>query len=86
MGLSKENEGFENFILDKFIISSNLKMIRLNLNLTQSEMADILEISQPRYSNYERAKIMPSTFIIYVIGLKFKIKVDKLFKNMVFKK
>lgn len=79
LGLDKVNEGFDGYIIDKNIISNNLKNMRLNLRLTQKEMAEILEISQPRYCNYETGKVLPSTFIIYVIGLKFKIKVDKLF-------
>ena len=41
-------------------------------------MAEILEISQARYCNYENEKFLPTTDILYTLAKNLKLSVDKI--------
>ncbi len=78
LGLSDHNSFYENSKVDIKLISTNLKMIRKELKFTQIKMAEILEISQARYCNYENEKFLPTTDILYTLAKNLKLSVDKI--------
>lgn len=58
--------------------SKKLKKIRLSNNLTQSQLADILETTKQAISLYESGKSTPSIFILIKISEYFNISIDSL--------
>ena len=58
--------------------SDKLKKIRLSNNLTQSQLADILETTKQAISLYESGKSAPSIFILIKISEYFNISIDSL--------
>ena len=58
--------------------SNKLKKIRLSNNLTQSQLADILETTKQAISLYESGKSAPSIFILIKISEYFNISIDSL--------
>lgn len=78
LGLSDHNLFYENSKLDIKLISTNLKRIRKELKFTQIKMAEILEISQARYCNYENEKFLPTTDILYTLAKILNYQLIKL--------
>ena len=71
-GLTRDN----NYIavkIDKKRIGSNLKKIRIKLNLSQQQIADECMISQTTYSNYETGLYLINTLTLYTICKKHKL-------------
>lgn len=58
--------------------SNNLKFLRNNLNLTQSEVAEHLNISQGTYANYEAGKREPDYSLLLKISSFFNTPLDYL--------
>lgn len=78
LSLDDNNKRYQKSHLNVNIIGENLRRIRKNRKLTQEQMADILEISQARYSNYENAKFLITTDILYTLCKKLNISADKI--------
>lgn len=57
---------------------SKLKKIRLSNNLTQSQLAEILETTKQAISAYESGKIAPSLNSLIKLSEKFNISLDSL--------
>ena len=57
----------------------NLKEIRLNRGLTQTEVARHLGISQNTYSNYENENRNPDVGMLIKLADLFKVSIDELF-------
>ena len=72
-GLSSKNEYIKIDKLDKKKIGNNLKRIRVNLKMTQKQIADECMISQTTYSNYETGQYLITSLTLYTICLKHKI-------------
>lgn len=58
--------------------SDKLKKIRLSNNLTQTQLAKILETTKQAISLYESGKSTPSIFILIKISEYFNISIDSL--------
>ena len=66
-GLSSKNEYVKIDKLDKKKIGNNLKELRVNLKMTQKQIADECMISQTTYSNYETGQYLITTLTLYTI-------------------
>lgn len=64
--------------LNAKIIGSKLKSIRLKNNLTQAELAKILNTSQSNISSYESGKTLILTAFIYNFAKYFNVSLDYL--------
>lgn len=65
-------------MINKF--SKNLRLLRKQENLKQSELAEKLSTTQRKISYWENGKYMPSTDDLIVISDFFGISVDELIK------
>ena len=78
LGLSN-NKGFSNkTILNKNIIGNNIKYIRKINNLTQRDLAKILNTTHSAISAYENGKSLIITAFAYQLCKKFNISLDSL--------
>ena len=64
--------------LDKKIVGQRLKKIRKNNNLTQKELADILNTTQSTISDYENGMNLILTSFAYQVCLRYNISMDWL--------
>ena len=80
LGLSRSNNYIEIKKLNKETIGTNLKRIRVKLNLTQQQIADECAISQTTYSNYETGLYLINTLTLYTICLKHKLSFYDIIK------
>jgi transcriptional regulator with XRE-family HTH domain len=61
-------------------LGENLKRIRTNKNITQTELAETLGVDKSFVSNIENGKTNPTLSTITNLAKALKIKVDELFK------
>ncbi len=71
----KERDDF----LNEF--SVRLKDVRLTLKMTQDQFSKALEISKPTYVRYELGEMMPKIQILQVLGSKFNVNLNWLFRG-----
>lgn len=64
-------------------LGNNLKEIRKKNNLSQEDMANILNVTQACIAKYENGDIEISTSNLYKVSKKFKISLDKLCKTKI---
>ena len=64
--------------IDKNTIGNNIKFLRKKNNLTQSDLAKILNTSQSTISAYENGKSLVLTVFIYSLAHEFNLSIDKL--------
>ena len=64
--------------INKSLIKKRLKEVRLEYNLTQKKLADILHISPSTISEYEREAKLIATPFLYDICKKYNISADYL--------
>ncbi len=64
--------------LNKIMIGKNIHSIRKKHNLTQKDLALILNTSQSTISAYESGKTLVLTVFIYNLSIKFNLSVDKM--------
>lgn len=62
-------------------IGVKLMQLRLERNSSQSDIADLLNISQQAYSNYENGKSSPSFEMLMEISRIYAISIDELVGN-----
>ena len=79
-GLSSKNEYQKNDKLDKKKIGNNLKKIRVNLKMSQKQIADECMISQTTYSNYETGPSLITTLALYTFCYKHNISFYQILK------
>ncbi len=65
-------------ILNKKLIGSRLKEVRKNNNLTQKELADILNTTQSTISDYEKGNNLILTSFAYQVCLRYNVSMDWL--------
>ncbi len=61
-------------------LGSNLKTIRTSKNITQSELAELLDVDKSFVSNIENGKNNPTLSTITSLAKALKVPVDELFK------
>ena len=64
--------------LDRKIIGQNIKKIRLDNNITQKELATMLNTTQSVISAYEAGKTLILTAFAIELCLKYHVSLDKL--------
>lgn len=64
--------------ISKEQFAANLKSLRTEHGFTQEEMAELLGISRPAYTQYERMKTLPSTKNFVKLASFFDISVAAL--------
>lgn len=62
--------------IDKNILGSNLKEIRLKNNDTQEFISDTIKVDQSNYSKYELGKILIHTYPLIEFAKHYKISID----------
>lgn len=60
---------------------NNLRKLRLNKSITQTELAQKLHLSRTAISNYENGKVQPSLDTLIKISEIFEITIDELIKK-----
>ena len=60
------------------VLSRNLKILRKQKNLTQQQMANILNVSQQAYARYEKGDREPDLSTLIKLAEFFKISLDYL--------
>jgi putative transcriptional regulator len=60
-------------------VKNRLRKIRLEMDITQEEIADLLGITQQQYNKYERQKNQPAAENMLRIAKKLKIPVEEIF-------
>lgn len=60
------------------MLRSNLKYLREKKNLTQSELAQILEVSRSTYANYEKEQSDPPASQLLKLAQFYKVSTDEL--------
>ena len=64
--------------IDKTIAGSRIKKLRKKLNLTQIDIAKMLNTSHSTISAYENGKILILTSFAYSIAIKYNVSLDWL--------
>ena len=64
--------------IDKSIIGNNIKYLRNKNDLTQYDLAKILNTSQSTISAYENGKTLVLTAFIFSLAKEFNLSIDKL--------
>ena len=63
--------------------SINLRKLRLQHNLKQSELADKIGVTQRKVSYWESGKIEPDIRVLMLLSAFFEISIDELIKDKV---
>ena len=66
----------KNMEINDIEISKRIKSLRKDRRLTQRQLAEILEVTQPTLSDIERGRIGASTRIIKRLSEKLDISID----------
>lgn len=83
LGLTNKKASLnEKIKIDKIAFGNKLKQIRKNNNLTQYELANILNTTQSVISAYENGKNLIQTAFLYDECNKFEITVNYIMKNL----
>ncbi len=72
-GLTDKKEKIMDIALDLELIAMNLKTLRKEKNITQKDVATIINTSQSAYSQYEKANILINTSFLYNLVTYYKI-------------
>ena len=72
------NNNTYNQEINKNIIGKNIKLVRKKYQLTQKELAKVINTSQSTISSYEKGKTLILTVFIYNLALNFNLSVDKI--------
>lgn len=64
--------------IDKTIVGSRIKKLREKLNLTQIDIAKMLNTSHSTINAYENGKILILTSFAYSIAIKYNVSLDWL--------
>jgi transcriptional regulator with XRE-family HTH domain len=80
-GLSKTNNYSSDIKINLIKIGNNIKRIRIKNNITQEQLADILNTNHSLISYYENGLRLINTSFLYEIAKKFNCSID----NEIFK-
>lgn len=60
-------------------MKNGLKVERARQNVTQAELAEMVQVSRQTINSIEIGKYVPSTLLALKIASVFKVKVDEIF-------
>ena len=63
------------------MLGDRIKLYRVNKNMTQNDLADILEVSAGTVSKYESGNLEPSIESIKRLAEVFEISIDELLND-----
>lgn len=63
----------------KLVLKNNLKEVRLNKNMSQQDLADLVGVSRNTISSIETGQFNPTAKLALVICTALDIKFEKLF-------
>lgn len=63
-------------------LASNIKAERARKNLSQAELAELIDVSENSIGKIERAEQNPSAIMLYSIAKALKIDLNELFKGI----
>ena len=63
-------------------LAMNIKAERNRKGLSQSQLADLINVNERSISQIEQSKQTPSAFIVYDIAKILNISIDELFKGI----
>ncbi|MBI3605312.1 MAG: helix-turn-helix transcriptional regulator [Nitrospirae bacterium] len=65
---------------NKYEISENIKKLRESLKLTQSEFAELIDLSENAVGKIERKENLPAVETLYLMAERLNVPIDSLFK------
>lgn len=65
----------------KELIAQTIKSLRIQKNLTQTELCEILDINKQTYNNYEKGRTTPPAEIIVRLSYLYEIPTDVLLQK-----
>lgn len=77
-GLTRKNNFSTPIKIDLINIGNNIKNIRIKNNLTQEQLADILNTDHALISYYENGLRLINTSFLYSIATKLNYSIDKI--------
>lgn len=81
-GLSKKNNYiYSGDSIDLNRVAKNLKKLRIDNNLKQRDIFNMLNIASSSYSVYETGQTLIQTSFIYQIAKKYKASIDSILKE-----
>lgn len=60
-------------------MKNNLEMLRKEKNISQEELANILEVSRQTISSLENGRYSPSIQLAFKISIYFNLPIEKIF-------
>ncbi|MDF9407152.1 helix-turn-helix domain-containing protein [Pelotomaculum isophthalicicum JI] len=78
--IEKINKNIEENTKYELSLKQNLKAMRLNAGLSESEAANILGISNKTYLSYEKNKKMPDLVMAFKIANVFRCDINDVYK------
>ena len=80
-GISRMNSYTNPITINLNKIGNNIKSIRLKNNLTQEQLAEILNTDHALISYYENGLRLINTSFLYSIAIKFNCSIDEIISN-----
>ena len=81
-GLSKKNNYiYSGDSIDLNRVAKNLRKLRIDNNLKQRDIFNMLNITSSSYSVYETEQTLIQTSLIYQIAKKYKASIDSILKE-----
>jgi transcriptional regulator with XRE-family HTH domain len=81
-GLSKKNNYiYSGDLIDLNRVAKNLKKLRIDNNLKQRDIFNMLNIASSSYSVYETGQTLIQTSFIYQIAKKYNSSIDNIIKS-----
>lgn len=81
-GLSKKNNYiYSGDSIDLNTVAKNLKKLRIDNNLKQRDIFNMLNIASSSYSVYETGQTLIQTSFIYQIAKKYNSSIDEIIKS-----
>jgi transcriptional regulator with XRE-family HTH domain len=68
-------------MLDLKRVGINILSLRKELNLTQTELADLVNVSHQAVSKWERGECLPDIEVLLLLAMIFNTKVDNLLSS-----
>lgn len=78
LGLSRKRNTKRSHGIDFLVLGKKIKKIRIQNNLSQEDLGNILGVTQACIAKYEKGIIQISTSNLYKISKKFNISLDEL--------
>lgn len=80
VGLNNNINQTHKYFINQKKIGENLKIVRKHLHYSQQKVANILQISQSCYSQYENGVSLPTVTFLYSYSKVFNISIENILK------